>query len=154
MSKIIFVIMVLFTASVQAGSYMLLPIDSVYDGDTIKTHVSKYRLPDPLRFLSIRINGIDTPEMPAKSYATTGKLGRAKCVKEAELALRAKAAVEKLITTTNATKMKVENFRHGKFGGRILADVKISGVDIATMLIEQGLAIPYYGGAKTHSWCE
>jgi len=150
---ILFVITALFVSGTQAGSYMLMPIDSVYDGDTIKTHFSARRLPDELRFVSIRIRGIDTPELPAKSYATTGKLGRSKCDKEAKLALKAKKIVQELIANTGASRMKIENFKWGKFGSRIVADVKISGVDIATMLIEKSLAIPYNGGTKTHSWC-
>ena len=139
---------------VDAGEYMLLPIDEVYDGDTIKTHISESRLPAPLNKLSIRINGIDTPESPAKSFAETGKLGRASCEKEAFMALKATEAVEFLVLKSTTKTMKVENFRHGKFGGRVLADVTIAGVDVATHLISQGLAIPYHGEKKSHNWCE
>lgn len=133
---------------------MLMPIDSVYDADTIKTHFSEKRLPPPLNKVSIRIMGIDAPENPAKSYKETGKLGRAGCIQEAELALEAKQAVIDLIERKEATKMKLTNFSYGKFGGRILADVKIGGVDIATFLIKAGLAVEYNGEKKTHNWCE
>lgn len=134
-----------------AFSYMLMPIDSVYDGDTIKTHVSETRLPAPLNKVSIRILGIDTPELPAKSYKVTGKLGRADCVQEAELALAAKAFVEWI--ASGHTKMKVDNFKWGKYGGRIVGDVKINGVDVAESLIEAEFAVPYFGGTKTMDWC-
>ena len=144
--------LLLVLLSTPVSAYMLLPIDEVYDGDTIKTHVSERKLPAPLNRLSIRIKGIDTPELPAKSYFTTGKLGRAACIKEAELALAARDFVKMM--AVGFSKMKVDNFRHGKFGGRILADVKIGGVDVASALIAEGLAIPYNGEKKTYDWCE
>lgn len=145
----LFLFLIMFPAI--AGNYMLLPIDEIYDGDTIKTHISERRLPEPLNRLSIRIDGIDTPEMPAPSYHETGKLGRAGCVKEAELALQAKALLEKIAEGTNT--MKVEDFDWGKFGGRIVGKVTINGVDVAQALIDAGLAVPYDGGTKTHDWC-
>lgn len=151
MKKIITILLLLVSTSVFAD-YMLMPIDDIHDGDTIKTHFAEYKLPAPLNLVSIRINGIDTPEMPAKSYYETGKLGRAKCVKEAELALKARDAVIKLAEHVRV--MKVENFQWGKFGGRILGDVKISGVDVATFLIQNGFGIEYHGEAKTHDWCK
>jgi len=135
-----------------AHSYMLLPIVEVMDGDTIRTDMSS-RLPDPLGKIKIRINGIDTPEMPAKSYATTGKLNRAKCIQEAELALEAKEFVEMI--AIGHRKMKVDNFIWGAYGGRIVADVKIGGVDVAAALLDAGLAVPYDGkAAKSQDWCQ
>lgn len=149
MKNLLLTIILLFP--MVAHSYMLLPIIEVYDGDTIKTDMSS-RLPDPLGKVSIRIYGVDTPEMPAKSYRETGKLNRAKCIKEAELALEAKEFVEWL--AQGHTKMKVENFKWGKYGGRIVGDVKINGVDIAESLIDAEFAVPYFGGTKTKDWCE
>jgi len=143
--------LLLVLLSTPVSAYMLLPIDEVYDGDTIKTHVSERKLPAPLNRLSIRIKGIDTPELPAKSYFTTGKLGRADCDKEAKLALAAKEFV--IFMATGFSKMKVEDFKWGKYGSRIVADVKIGGVDIASVLIAEGFAVPYDGGTKTKDWC-
>ena len=134
-----------------AQAYMLLPIVEVYDGDTIKSEMTS-RLPSPLDKISIRIRGIDTPEKPAASYHETGKLGRAGCIKEAELALEATEFVKSM--AIGNTKMKVENFEWDKYGGRILGDVKIGGDDVATSLIAAGLAVPYDGGTKTKNWCE
>ena len=131
--------------------YMLLPIVSIYDGDTIKSKLSLRRLPSPLNLVSIRVNHIDTPEYPAASYLTTGKLGRAKCTKEADLALKSKMLVEQI--AANSRYMKIENYKWGKFGGRILGDVIIGGQDIGTALLDAGLAVPYDGKKKTHDWC-
>lgn len=127
---------------------LLLPIVEIYDGDTIKTEIS---LPYPLNKISIRLRGVDTPEKPAASFATTGKLGRAKCVKEAEQAILAQSLVEILAEGTEI--MYVSDYEWGKYGSRIVGDIEINGVDVATMLLDQGLAVPYEGGKKTHDWC-
>jgi len=145
------ILLMLFSTQAFAQEYMLLPIVSVYDGDTIKTNLS-WRLPAPLNKVSIRILGIDTPEMPAKSYAVTGKLNRAKCIKEAELALKAKARVQQLIG--QHTKMRVYNFKWDRNGGRILGDVIIDGVSISKTLIQEGIAVEYYGRGTKQDWCQ
>lgn len=103
--------------------------------------------------LKVRIRGIDTPEMPADSYLQTGKLGRAQCHEEAVDALAAKRLVEILAEESETKIMKVTNFEWDKYGGRILADVKIDGKDVATMLVTSGYAVPYAGGTKTE-WCK
>lgn len=150
MRKLLTALLFLFSTAAVAQTYMLLPIVSVYDGDTIKTDLS-WRLPEPLNKVSIRIYGIDTPEMPAKSYATTGKLNRAKCVKEAELALKAKARVEEIVGSN--TRMKVTDFKWGRNGARIVAKVSIGGVDVAKTLIDEGYAVEYYGSGTKQDWC-
>lgn len=153
MKSLVFIVCLLFNASLYASSYMLLPIDEVYDGDTIFTHIANYRLPSPLNLLRVRINGIDTPEMPAKSYYTTGKLGRAKCVKEAELAIKSRLFLISLID--GQKKMKISNYKWGTYGGRIVADVTINGKDIAEEMLTNGHAVYYDGKSeKTHDWCK
>ena len=142
-------LLLITTAALASRDYIILPIGEVYDGDTIKTTINK--LPAPLNRISIRILGIDTPEMPAKSYATTGRLGRSRCVREAELAIKAKARVAELLA--NNTEMIVSNYAWGKYGGRIVASVSVDGVDIATDLINRGLAVSYDGGTKIKDWC-
>jgi len=144
--SILYVIL-LVSSNVTAES-LLLPIVDVYDGDTIKTYTP---LPVPLNKISIRLFGIDTPESPAASYAVTGKLGRAKCIKEAELALKAKAVVKDL--ADGAPYMKVANYKWDKYGGRIVGKVYIEGIDVADKLIQMELAVEYYGGKKTKDWC-
>jgi endonuclease YncB( thermonuclease family) len=150
---IVFILFLLSINSYATDKYMILPIDEVHDGDTIKTHISEYRLVSPLNQLSVRIKGIDTPEMPADSYRTTGLLGRAKCVREAELALKAKAIVEGLKKEID-TKMYIYNPEWDKYGGRILARVTINGVDVGELLIKEGLAVIYNGEKKTTDWCQ
>jgi endonuclease YncB( thermonuclease family) len=128
---------------------MTLPIVRIYDGDTI---ISYMPLPEKLSKVSIRVYGIDTPESPAKSYKSTGKLGRAKCRKEADMALQATSVVEGI--AKGADYMIVEDYKWGKFGGRIVGKVTINGVDIADELIQQNLAVPYFGKKKSKDWCK
>lgn len=149
MKRLLAIALLLFSFTAMAEENLIVPVIEVYDGDTIKTRLT---LPNPLDVVSVRIYGIDTPEKPADSYPTTGKLGRASCGKEAELALAAKHAVEELSQKNPI--MIVTNFKYGKYGGRIVGDVTIAGVDVAHHLIEKGLAVPYNGGSKSHSWCD
>jgi endonuclease YncB( thermonuclease family) len=141
--------LLLFSITVAAEESLIVPVIEVYDGDTVKTRLT---LPNPLDVVSVRIYGIDTPEKPADSYPESGKLGRASCVKEAELGLKAKNAVEELVQKNPI--MIVTNFKYGKYGGRIIGDAAISGIDVAQYLIERELAVPYDGGPKNHSWCD
>lgn len=142
-------------AAVQAQD-LYVPVTEVYDGDTIKIRLT---LPSPLDVVSVRIYGIDTPEMPAKSYATTGKLSRADCVKEAEQALLAKWFVEELVNR-GGRQLILRGYSWDKYGGRIDADAYVidpdtgAEINIANKLIEQDLAVEYYGGTKTKNWCE
>jgi len=144
---------ILFAFTTTAQDVIKLPIDRVYDGDTIMTHISMLSSYAPLNKISIRVNGIDTPERPAKSYTTTGKLGRAKCKKEAELALKATEFLQKLAAQDKDGKMEITNYQWGKFGGRILGDVNIAGYDVATVMIQMGFAREYHG-EKKQGWCE
>lgn len=147
-NKIVLVVGLLFSTAAYSERLELAVLE-VKDADTIAISVL---LPTPLNELSVRVLSIDAPEIPAKSYPETGKLNRAECVAEAELGLEATAYVEQLIED-NGGKITIDNFDWGKYGGRILADVYIGDINLAQRLIEQGYAISYDGGARTHSWC-
>lgn len=136
----IFIFLMTWSIQTFGQSYMLLPIVQVYDGDTIKTNIS--RMPEPLNKYSIRIRNVDTPE---RGY-------RAKCEKEAKLAEDAKQFVIDLIGNTDT--MKVENFSHDKYGGRIVADVRVNGKNIGEELIKNGYAVHYDGTGAKRNWCE
>ena len=43
--------------------------------------------------------------------------------------------------------MKLKNMKRGKYF-RIIADVEVDGVDLGSLLIEEGLARPYSGGKR------
>lgn len=108
-----------------------------YDGDTC--YVTAPSLPVPLQKMSIRILGIDTPEI------------RGKCEKEKKLALEARAFANKMFR--DASSIEFANLDWDKYGGRILADVYIDGKSYKDEIINTGLARPYDGGTK-QEWCE
>lgn len=144
---------ILYSSTTKAEDVLYLPIVEVYDGDTIKTTL-QYQLPPPLNSIKIRIRGIDTPEMPAKSFESTNKLGRAKCYKEAETAILAKALVQSVVDTSKDNYMRVTNFTWGKYGGRIIADVSINDTDIGELLLRANYAVPYNGSGQKEDWCK
>lgn len=87
--------------------------------------------------MSIRINGIDTPEM------------RAKCDKEKVLARKAKKLTVSLLR--GAKLIELKNIKRGKYF-RLIADVYVDGILIADKLQKNHLAVPYDGGTKI-DWC-
>ena len=108
-----------------------------YDGDTC--YVIAPSLPESLQKMSIRILGIDTPEI------------RGACTEEKELALEGREVANNLFR--NAEKIEFRGYKWDKYGGRILTDVYIDNQNYAELLMMAGLARPYYGGTKT-SWCD
>ena len=108
-----------------------------YDGDTC--YVVAKTLPENLRNMSIRILGIDTPEI------------RADCTEEKDLALQGRAFANDMFR--NADNIEFRNLKWDKYGGRILADVYIDGMSYKQEIIEAGLAREYYGGKKI-GWCD
>ena len=115
-------------------------INRVIDGDTVEIAVDFLPAPLPPK-LSIRILGVDTPE----------KAPRAKCVAEAEKAKKASAFTTESIALAKEISVEIKTW--DKYGGRVLGDVFLDGHSLAAMLIEEGLARPYKGEAKS-SWCE
>ena len=110
-------------------------VSSVYDGDTIKGSASVW--PGLSQFISIRVNGIDTPELRTKN----------KC--EKRLGLVAKQA---LIDYIANKKVVISNVKLGKYAGRVLADISVDGEDVASYMIKNGYARRYDGG-KRLGWC-
>ncbi len=110
-----------------------------YDGDTIT-----FNIPDTPAIvgknMKIRVLGIDTPELKKK-----------RCSAEKEKAEKAKQVVYSLLK--NAREINLHRIERGKYF-RMLADVEFDGQDLATILLEQNLAVRYSGGKKDFSWCQ
>lgn len=105
---------------------------SVYDGDTFKVDIPGW--PAIIgRGISIRINGIDTPER--RGTRPEIKL----------LAEKARARLIQLLGTGDS--LVLANPKRGKYF-RIIADVLIDGNDIGVQLIHEGHAKPYDGGTR------
>jgi len=109
-----------------------------YDGDTITFNLPGLH-PIIGEKISIRVNGIDTPEI------------RGKCEKEKYDAQQTKEMVADILK--DAESIDLKNIERGKYF-RIVADVFVDGESLADELIEAGMAVPYDGGKKTHNWCE
>lgn len=95
----------------------------VEDGDTFWTDTR------------VRIAGIDAPELP----------GPASCSQEAMLGKKAASRLAELLSG-GAIHLDV----HSRAFGRLLADVRVSGMDVGRQLIAEDLALQGRG----RSWCE
>lgn len=137
---IIFLILILLASPAYAQEFYVYKPVKITDGDTIKLDVSKESPLIKKLGLSVRIKGIDTPE----------KAPRAKCKKESELGQQATKFTTDLVGNKELLLSQVEN---DHYGGRIVANVKVGGVDIAQELLKRGLA-RVYNGEKKKSWCD
>ena len=137
---IIFLILFLLASPAHAQEFYVYKPVKITDGDTIKLDVSKESPLIKKLGLSVRIKGIDTPE----------KAPRAKCDKENILGQQATVFTTYLIGNKELLLSQVQN---DKYGGRIVANVKVGGVDIAQELLKKGLA-RVYNGEKKKSWCD
>ena len=137
---IIFLILILLASPAHAQEFYVYKPVKITDGDTIKLDVSKESPLVKKLGLSVRIKGIDTPEKGSK----------AKCDKENALGQQASKYTTELVGNKELLLSQVEN---DHYGGRIVANVKVGGVDIAQELLKKGLA-RVYNGEKKKSWCD
>jgi endonuclease YncB( thermonuclease family) len=118
-----------FTFPIKGGHVI-----KVYDADTI-TIASKLPYPEsPMYRLSVRLNGIDTPEIKGKDISD----------EEKEAAKVARDFVYNLVFNKF---VRLENIQTEKYG-RILADVYIGDIHLNEVLINQRYAVRYDGGTK------
>ncbi len=116
-----------FTFPIKSGRVI-----KCYDADTI-TIASK--LPydaSPLYRLSVRLNGIDAPEIKGKS------------AEEKEVAKEARDFLSSLVLNKM---IRLENVESEKYG-RILADVYLGEVHLNELLLKERYAVKYDGGTK------
>ncbi|GEO80943.1 thermonuclease family protein [Pararhodospirillum oryzae] len=107
----------------------------VYDGDTVT--VDAYPWPGLTVRTSVRLDGIDTPEI------------RGKCEAEKEAAQAARDRLQELLGTS----VTLTDVREGKYAGRVVARIMLSdGRDATTVLLNEGLGRPYDGKAR-QGWC-
>lgn len=119
---------VLFVPPIKNGKVI-----KVYDGDTI-TIASKLPYADsPLYRFSVRLNGIDCPEIKGKTQ------------EEKECAILARDEMSKMVMHKIIT---LKNIQTEKYG-RILADVYLDDLCLNTYMLEKRLAITYDGNTKT-----
>ncbi len=141
--RILFLVLLIISTATLAkpinyGSAVVSEVTSIYDGDTFRANIKGW---PPLigQRMSIRVNGVDTPEM------------RGKCKEEKALARKAKQHTVHLLRTS--TTIKLKNLKRGKYF-RIVADVHADNQNLSESLIHAGLGVPYFGKTKTKNWCD
>jgi len=144
MKKIFLILISLISLQAQSlkdinyGNIKIDEVTSIYDGDTFTVNIRAY--PNIIgERISIRVNGIDAPEI------------RGKCAKEKELARTAKQLT--VSTLRSADTIELHNMQRDKYF-RIVADVYADDKNLAKILIENNLAVPYDGGTKLKDWCK
>ena len=116
-----------FVAPVTSGKVI-----KVYDGDTI-TIASKLPIRNsPVYRFSVRLNGIDTPEMRTKNQ------------NEKEIAQKAQLYLSGLIMNKTVLLKDVQTEKYG----RLLAEVYIGKTHINKNMIANRYAVKYDGGTK------
>jgi len=113
--------------SIKHSAYVV----KVYDGDTV-TIIYENESDNCVYKSSVRIRGIDAPEMRTKNKI------------EKEIALKAKEEMSNLVYKKY---VKLENIDYDKYG-RILADIYIKNINVSEYLIKKRLAVKYGGGTK------
>ena len=111
-------------------------IAEVYDGDTFKINLPQ-QVPIFGDKLSIRLAGVDTPEMKGTSDEVKA------------LAKQARELTEKALQ--NADQIELRNPQRGKYF-RIVSEVWIDGESLANMLKEKDLAKDYDGEGPRPEW--
>jgi micrococcal nuclease len=116
--------------------YYVAKIDRIVDGDTIDINLDLgFKI--ILIKQRVRLAGIDTPE------------SRTRNKKEKVMGLAAKERLRELC----GEEILLQSLGRGKYG-RILGIplTKKDGKNICSMLINEGHAVEYWGGKKTHKW--
>ena len=127
------------TATEDGGHrYLVKQINKVIDGDTFDATLFCREMPLCTN-IRIRIMGINCPEL------------RANCKEEQKKALIARETLRSLLN--NAHQIEVVLYPKDKYD-RCLGDIYVDSQNVADMLLEKGLAKPYYGKGKMLSWCE
>ena len=119
------------------GNAIVEQVTSIYDGDTFRATIQGWPALIGEK-MSIRLNGIDTPEM------------RGKCPKEKQLARQAKQHTVALLRAAKVVELK--NMQRGKYF-RIVADVYVDNVSLTQSLINANFGVPYFGKTKAKNWC-
>ena len=124
-----------FTFPITGGKVI-----KVYDADTITIAAKLPYKESPIYRLSVRLNGIDTPEIKGKDVSE----------EEKEAAKIARDFVSNLILDKYITLKNIESEKYG----RVLADVYIGDIHLNDLLIKERYAVLYNGGHKVKpvSW--
>ncbi len=118
-----------FTFPITGGKVI-----KVYDADTITIAAKLPYKESPIYRLSVRLNGIDTPEIKGKDITE----------EEKDAAKVARDFVSNLTLNKYITLKNIESEKYG----RVLADVYIGDIHLNDLLIKERYAVAYNGGHK------
>jgi micrococcal nuclease len=121
-----------FTFPIQGGRVI-----KVYDADTITIATKLPYDKSKLYRMSVRLNGIDTPEIKTKNKD------------EKQIAISARDFVANLVLNKY---VRLENIKNEKYG-RILADVYIGETHLNNLLLIERFAVKYDGKTKQTPNC-
>lgn len=135
-----------FCANAETQNFYKVSLASVYDGDTFKVYLA-CRYPLFCKKMSVRVNGIDCPELKTKDP----------CEKQA--AQKAKLFTKAFL---KSGPIILRNCQKDKYF-RLLCDVSVRKPSdstrkreksLAQALLDEKLAVPYSGGTKQKAnWC-
>lgn len=130
---VLFILLIPFYvfAQPQYSSFYKVSLGKVIDGDTFKVYLAcNYKI--FCKAVSVRVRGIDTPELKSKDPEEKSK------------AYRARAYARKFL---NSGKIRLKQCTRDKYF-RLLCDVYVNEYSLAESLLNADLAIPYNGGSK------
>ena len=131
------ILILLFLSGMAHGVGIEVParVVSVYDGDTVRVEATMW--PGLTWNGSVRVRGVDTPEL------------RGKCAVEKVWAQAARDFVRARI----GKRVMLVDVRKGKYAGRVVAGIRLAdGLDLTDLLIQEGHGRPYNGGRR-RGWC-
>lgn len=135
MRKLLFFVLLFISvfafAQQPTSSFYKVQLGKVLDGDTFKVYLAcNYKL--FCKAVSVRVRGVDTPELKSKNPETKAK---------------AKAAKKFTQNFLTGKKITLKQCTRDKYF-RLLCDVYADGKNLSSALLEENLAVPYHGGTK------
>lgn len=135
MRKLLFFVLLFISvfafAQQPTSSFYKVQLGKVLDGDTFKVYLAcNYKL--FCKAVSVRVRGIDTPELKSQDPATKAK---------------AKAAQKFTRDFLTGKKITLKQCTRDKYF-RLLCNVYADNKNLAETLLSENLAVPYDGGKK------
>ena len=113
-------------------------LERIIDGDGFVLSEIDLGFKVKLANQSVRAYGIDTPESRVNTKRQPERTA------EKALGLQAKKRLGELLTGD----IKIKSLGRGKYGRLLAIPYDSEGNDVCAKLIEEGLAVPYFGGTK------
>lgn len=143
--SLVLFVFILTSVTATAAERLSGPIQAtvvrVIDGDSLKVR-AKIWIGQTID-ISVRLRGIDTPELAAS------------CPLERQLAQKARQRLISLLKASKGTaSITLRNISQGKYGGRVVAYVdNKDGLSVGDILLKENIARPYRRNQARTAWC-